>query len=451
MPVLAAERGGLALAGRVPRARTRGARLVHAPYLLIGGTLAFNPVLAFVNGNVTSLTSGFVIAAEVLLVGAAAVLAATNFRPAMRMPTALIAWLFLFMVLRSAVVDPATSVKYFRDLLIAPVFLMLGMCTDRRYLGRYFFLLHTAVVAIALVEAFHVDLYTQLFHVKDYFIATRGLTEADFWNTDSDLFVSAARPDARFLGIFDGLMDAHRVSSLFLEPVSLGGYCVIVTGYLFARWRSLNLASRGYLIATNTFLMVACDGRLAIVSFAVIAVISAFRRLFPPFTPVLYLPGVLALAFAFVAATQHSGGGDDFPGRVAWTVDLLNGYDLPAFLGMSEEFMSKAVDSGVGYIVTTQSIFGMVLFWCLCGFSSRYETREQVVYAHALCLYVAFNALVSYGFLSIKTAALLWLIKGVFEAETEEGAPRAARPLSGAASPAPLIAPRARRGALRGT
>ncbi|GJD52185.1 hypothetical protein OPKNFCMD_4947 [Methylobacterium crusticola] len=391
--------------------------LEHLPFLILLGAVSFNAVLALINGNVTGLTPSVVIAAEIMLIGAALLVAASHYRPSMNFAVALIAWLFLFMILRSVVVDPATSVKYFRDLLIAPAFLMLGLCTRSRHLNRYVLVIHTVVFLIAVLEAFDVDGYSRLFHVKDYFIATRGLTDADFWNTESDLFVSATRPDARFLSIADSFMDAHRVSSIFLEPVSLGGYCVVISAYIFSRWERLSLSSRAYLLLTNLFLMVACDGRLAFVSFGCIGIVCTLWRRLPRHAALLYLPGVLALAFVFVIATGHAGGGDDFPGRIAWTVDLLTQYAIPEFLGMSEDFMSKAVDSGVGYIVTTQSLLGIAFFWCFCALSSKEETRSQIRFAHALCLYIAFNSLVSYGFLSIKTASLLWMIKGVLESE----------------------------------
>ncbi len=403
--VLAAERGTDAA----------DLRLAHLPYWLMLAALTFNAGLAFINGNVRPLTPSIVMGFEGALTISALLVALLHQRREMNLPIALIGWLFLFMILRSAVVDPATSVKYFRDLLIAPVFFMLGLCTDRRYLNRYVLIGHTIVFVIGALEAFRTDLYSSLFHVKDYFIATRGLSEADFWNTESDLFVSATRPNARFLSIADAVMDNHRVSSVFLEPVSLGTYCIIVSAYLFALWKSLGWKSRTYLLLSNLFLIVACDGRLAFVTFFATLFVCMFWRRWSRYLPALYLPGILIAAFLFVTIADPARGNDDFVGRVAWTTDLLGTYDISEFLGMSERFMEQAVDSGIGYIITTQSIFGLVLFWILCSCCSRYETREQICFNHALCIYVCFNSLVSYGFLTIKTAALLWLVKGILE------------------------------------
>ncbi|ACA15601.1 GumE protein [Methylobacterium sp. 4-46] len=400
-------------------AAARGAVLEHVPFGILAGGMLFNAALAYVNGNVTGLSPGIVIGAEIVLIGAALLVALAHYRPSMTLSVALIAWLFVFMTLRAVAVDPATSVKYFRDILIAPVFMMLGLCTRTRYLNRYLLAIHSVVFVFGVIEAFNVEAYSALFRVKDYFIATRGLTEENFWNTDSDLFVSATRPDARFLSIADQIMDAHRVSSVFLEPVSLGAYCVIIAAYIFSRWERLSPSCRTYLLATNFFLMVACDGRLALVSFFAILLVSVVWRFLPRVVPLLYLPGALVASFLFVGVTGIAGGSDDFPGRVAWTVDLLHVYDVPEFLGLSDKLIYKAVDSGVSYIITTQSLLGLALFWLYCTFSTAYRNRAQIRYAHALCLYVAFNSLVSYGFLSIKTASLLWMLKGMLESEGE--------------------------------
>lgn len=411
------------------RASAAESRLVHLPYWLMLAALTFNPALAFINGNVRPLTPGVVIAFEGALTLGCLLVALLHQRREMNLPMAFIVWLFLFMILRSAVVDPTTSVKYFRDLLIAPTFFMLGLCTDRRYLTRYVLIGHTIVFLVGALEAFRTDLYSSLFHVKDYFIATRGLSEADFWNTDSDLFISATRPNARFLSIADAVMANHRVSSVFLEPVSLGTYCIIISAYLFALWRSLGWKSRAYLLLSNLFLIVACDGRLAFVTFFATLFVCVFWRRWSRYLPALYLPGILIAAFAFVHIADPARGNDDFVGRIAWTTDLLESYDITEFLGMSDAFIDKAVDSGIGYIITTQSIAGLVLFWILCSCCSRYETREQICYNHALCLYVCFNSLVSYGFLTIKTAALLWLVKGILEVgQTSPGAGDARSP-----------------------
>ncbi len=96
------------------------------------------------------------------------------------------------------------------------------------------------VLAVILLEAVCLPCYTDLFAVKDFYINTRGIGEDEFTNLSSDLYVSATRPDARFLPFFD----LHRMSSVFLEPVSLGNFVIVSVAFMMAfsgracPWRS---------------------------------------------------------------------------------------------------------------------------------------------------------------------------------------------------------------------
>ena len=100
------------------------------------------------------------------------------------------------------------------------------------------------------------------FNPKDYYIATRGISFDEFTNADSDLYISATRPEERFFPFF-GL---HRISSLFIEPVSLGNYVVTVTAFIAAFWRSIGGWTKTFLILSNLLFLIASDGRFAFAS-----------------------------------------------------------------------------------------------------------------------------------------------------------------------------------------
>ena len=132
----------------------------------------------------------------------------------------------------------------------------------------------------------------------------------------------------------------------------------------------------------------------------------------PRYSALAYIPGVLALAFILVSFGHFQPGGDDFPSRIAHTVYQLRSYGLPEYLGVSDEFMSKAVDSGIAYLVTTQSIFVVVAIWATIALSAAYDRPEKSRIVHAAMIYVALNMMVSFALLTIKTAALLWFAYG---------------------------------------
>lgn len=167
------------------------------PALVLIGAVAFNAVLAIVNAQVTALTPASAVLAEVALVGAAHALALANYRREMTPWYLLIAFLTIIALLRCLIMGEL-DVKYLRDLLIIPTFIVLGMTFDPRRLTGVVVGLHALVLAVLLLEALATDAYTALFKVQDYYINTRGNVQDDFWNTESGLYVSATRPDERF-------------------------------------------------------------------------------------------------------------------------------------------------------------------------------------------------------------------------------------------------------------
>ena len=89
---------------------------------------------------------------------------------------------------------------------------------------------------------------------------------------------------------------------------------------------------------------------------------------------------------------------------------------MAEFLGVSDEFKSKAVDSGIAYLITTQSIFVVVALWATIVLPASNDRPDKTRFTHAVCIYVALNMMVSFALLTIKTAALLWFIYGSLQA-----------------------------------
>ena len=397
----------LALPGQAIRsaAASRGLQLI--PGLIVVGAVSFNAGLAVVNANVTGLSQGPVVVAEVLFVGLAHAVAIANYRREMAPWYGLLGIFVAFAVLRS-LSSQAIDVKYLRDVMIIPTFVVLGLTFDARRLTWVFVTIQAVMVVFLLLEAVNVDVFSALFKIKDYYINTRGYTADDFWNKDSELYVSATRPGGSFLGV----VDLHRLSSIFLEPVSLGNYCMVVMAFLCACWGEIPRPARWFLAVTTALGMIGCDGRLAMASALPMVLCCIAAPRLPRFSALVYVPAVLALAFVLVSFGHFEPGGDDFPSRIAHTVYLLRDYDLPEFLGVSDALMSKAVDSGIAYLITTQSIFVVVAIWATIGMSASEDRPDKSRIVHAAMIYVALNMMVSFALLTIKTAALLWFTYG---------------------------------------
>lgn len=385
-------------------------RLALLPVLIVVGAVCFNAGLAIVNGNVAGLTQAPVVAAEIMFVALAHAMALANYRREMAPWYALLGLFAAFAVIR-ALSSQAIDVKYLRDVMIIPTFVVLGMTFDARRLGRVFVVIQIVTVVFLVLEAVNVDAYSNLFKIQDYYINTRGYTAADFWNKDSNLYVSATRPDGSFLSI----VDLHRLSSIFLEPVSLGNYCMVVLTFLCACWGQLGRPTAWFLAITTALAMVGCDGRLAMASVLPMVLCCTFAPRMPRYSALVYIPGIVALGFVLVSFGHYEPGGDDFPGRIAHTVFLLRSYGVSEYLGLSDEFMSKAVDSGIAYLITTQSILVVIAIWATIAMAGSEDRPDKTRIIHAVMIYVGFNMMVSFALLTIKTAALLWFCYGALQ------------------------------------
>jgi putative polymerase len=322
----------------------------------------------------------------------------------------LIAATVLFAFFRSAMLGHFEP-KFVRDMLLIPTFLMLGMTVPAARTKYLILALHTVVVAGVLFEALFTEAYSALFQVRDYYIATRSFDDSAFWNASSDLFVSATRPDQRFFSF----VDLHRLSSIFLEPVTLGNYVIIITIYLALFYRELGLKLFSFILVGNVIALVGCDGRLAALSSVIVVLTCMAAPYLPRWLAYLYLPLALAGAILLTSLIGADPRDDDFLGRIAYCVTLLSRYDIWEWLGLSDTYIIPASDSGIAYMVTTQSMFGLALVFVVLVATSRVRQIEQARSLHAVAVLAVLTLLISYSLFSIKTAALLWFIHGTMQ------------------------------------
>jgi putative polymerase len=246
--------------------------------------------------------------------------------------------------------------------------------------------------------------------VLDYYVNTRDFAANSFWNTESTLFLSATRPGARFFSF----VDWHRGSSIFLEPVSLGNYCVIAAILIMACWHEMTNTARSYATGSTLFLLLDSDGRLATVSIGIVLFAVCFVRQISSRWSVLYLPIITLLAAGYISAFDISGAADDFKGRVAGTIDQLSRIDATGLLGQNARAAENAADNGIVYFILSQSLIGVIVIWFWVCLFPRGLTISSRLYFHAIALFIPLNLLVSYSFFSIKVASIIWFFFGYF-------------------------------------
>ena len=369
--------------------------------------VCFNALLAVVNGHVVQLDRNIIVLVEIAIYGAALAVIVFNADRKMQ-PWFLLAFFIVLNAVLLSLGNGNFNAKYPRDVLVIPVFIMLGMTWQPKDPARPIVVLQSIVAAVALVEAFLPGTYADTMQIVKYYIKTRDFAASSFWNSDSTLFLSATRPGERFFSF----INLPRLSSVFLEPVSLGNYCVVIAIFVVAYWQNLTIRRRAYLIVSTLALLIGCDGRLAATSIVIVTTGMLFLRNLSSRWSILYMPAILLVSALFVASSNIDPHADNFSGRLAGSIATLSSVDTLGLLGLNADLSAMAADSGISYFIITQSVLGVIVIWsavCLLPLGRLSATR---LYVHGIAIFVPLTLMVSFSFFSIKVAALIWFLFG---------------------------------------
>jgi putative polymerase len=402
--VSSSEPGGEAEAG------ASGARLRRAALATLWLALLFNIALAWVNANVMAINGSVVTAVQGLVMGLALGIGLLGRRGGWRRWTVLLAGAGLLWLVLS-VLRQSVELKFLGDAVLIPAFALLGTCLDRRELIRWLVLAQLLIGAIATWELAAPQGFAGMFNVTAYYVNTRGIEAETFWSGEGEgLYLNVERPNGRNLFASSGL---NRATSVFLEPVSLGNWTVVVLIVLVALWGQMRWGTRVLLALSDLYLVVACDGRFALVCGVGILLGVPFGRWAPRLWPLVYLPILVATLFALRAAELLPRGGDTFAGRLRKGVDYLGRLEVAdVFGGQSSTSIYANADAGWAYLIQSQSLFGFLAFWLVVVLMARERTAELRSFVNATAIYVALCMPISYSFVSIKTVAPLFALYG---------------------------------------
>jgi putative polymerase len=385
---------------------------LQPPVVAVIGATAFNFVLCLVNTNVSSVGSAAAIACELMIIST--VLLYTYRRLTYTQLLVICGAVFYLVVLAAGrlLLSGGADVKPIRDLLIPISFFILGTSTpDLRMADRIVRVVALLVVAVGLFEYFLPDVFTRFCNIASFYVE-RGTMDLSQAQQSSSLFVSGMRPEGagggRNLLPFLG---NHRVSSIFLEPVSAGNFGIIV--FLWALIRS-QMERRLFwgLFAAAAFAIVMSDSRFGAYFCAICLVLSlvpsAIRLVMVAVAPLL---GLLSIVFLPDILAQHFGVDNGFIGRIIMSGEILSRFDALNWFGLrAPEFMMA--DSGYAYTVASIGVIGMAIFWIML-LSTEGHSRLFYSFRDLAAAYVAFLLCISNSPYTIKTGALLWFLAGV--------------------------------------
>jgi putative polymerase len=384
------------------------------PTLIVIGCVLFNFLLCFANTKGINITGTHVILSELTLVSMASLYAFCCLDQ--------VNWYWLIIIAAQIVLMSALSVlrddilfKPLRDVLIMPVFIALGLSSAKVDFTKPLLWLSAFVGLIALFEAFFLKSFTGLFDIKDFFIA-KGYDASSFQYTEGDMFVSGIRPAGRF---FPFPFEIHRISSVFLEPVSLG-FFAFISGLYFVAMKDRLPRSQVLLAIFVTLLLIWLgDARMAFASLvAVILFRPVFARLDHRLT-VLIFPAALLFGLFVVESGMFNLTGEGLGARLLWTFQGIWSTKNGQFFGV-RPYDIAMVDSGFLYMLSCQGIWGFLLYWLPPIFFKNKFSREARIYWFGASIFLTSGFMVSDAIYTIKTASLLWFCYGYILARTEK-------------------------------
>jgi putative polymerase len=406
-------------ASRVAAAPALGSLL---PAALVLGAVTFNLFLCFANTNVMGVSDFHVILCEAVILSLVFLISYRSIGNAhLILLGAVVAWPMLLASIRYVTGnDDTIDVKIVRDLAIPIAFFLLGTASrNLRTADRIVAAAVAIVVIVALFEYFWIEMFTRFFNIAKYYIA-RGTLEARQIFQNSDLFISGMRPAGAQGGrnLLPFLGD-HRVSSVFLEPVSLGNFGVIAFIWGLVRARMEHRLYLGTIVGALALIILA-DSRFGAYLCAMVFV-AAFLPLAWTTIGALIMP-LAALAVLIVVPLIVTGSYDPqnryidngFVGRFVLSARILADFDALTWFGLQAPGM-QAFDSGYAYIISRVGAFGLAGLW-LIPFAVRSSDQNFCLFRNLIAVYYGTILCVSNSSFTIKTAALAWFLFGVMVA-----------------------------------
>lgn len=403
------------IGGRAPvTPAERGESLARSLYLLaiiavLGGMLN-NTFLCFVNTRIFAVRDSYVMLGELICIGCALIVALDRKVGLYLSFSVFLGYMLVLFAFRQQF-DP----KPIRDILVPFAFYFAGLRLANLKLAD-FLVASSAILVLAfgLFEYFAVEKFLDNFNVLSYYLARGSLTLTDTFGHTRGLFISGLRPEPRTILPFLG---QHRVSSVFLEPVSAGNYGVII--YAWALFRKEMRVWRWVTFACALTLIVLADARFGLYSCIVMTLLRPFFQILPR-TIWLVLPFlILTLLTIYGLVSGTHGGPNDISGRLNVTAHLITQLGAGVILG-AEVTDKFTADSGLAYSLTQFGLAGFVGLWALLVFAPGRTARAWNFHTMAI-IYLLLLMIISNSGYSLKTAGLLWFILGTANGARPEG------------------------------
>lgn len=384
-----------------------GEKLQRGLFFLPFAATCYSTVLAILIARGFPGSTALVVLIELLLLGGCIAVCFLSGLSRKDVPALLFVYSFVVGALVVSIIVGRPMVETLRASAIIGLFVLVGQRMSYPMLDRLFGTITILVLVVLLLEVFWLDAYVTIFSPAQFFAATRGIEASEFNNTG--LFNTATSYEGRFgFGLFDG----PRTSSIFLEQISNANFACILAMYLAVRGRELPRWLLFVEIATVVTILVTANSRFGSLLVLLTLVGYALFPLLPRITLPLGSLAMTAGALLFIIRDIEAIG-DDLQGRIAFAGRKFRDADLSFYLGGDAVRSLAERDAGYAYWIGTTTIFGMIILWLFVNLTPRMDDAPSRRLGWGLIFYFLGQLLVSAtSILSIKTAALLWVLVG---------------------------------------
>ena len=374
-------------------------------WILIAAT-TYQLMLCLVHTHLFSIRTSIVGMAEFVIYLGCLIVLVRRLRLEFTAIITLIAAYLLFLALLRGAMD----FKGFRDIIIVVLFYWLGRTMgDIAMADRLLKILIAIVLVFGLFELLFVDLYSRVFNVFSYYVSQGGLSGVTNWAKGSTLALNSIRPEGIGRTILPGLLGSHRVSSIFMEPVSLGNFAVIVAAWGLSKsrdeWRKML-----FFVMSAVVMITLSDSRYGMVTVGLLVVM---RMLFVGrmHTLAMLLPLMCIAVLIALVLVLGNYQGDNIMGRLYVTGTVLMNFNVSEILGL-QGFNINFGDMGYAVVLTRYGLILCTILW-IAFWMIKMKDERGIRFRAYVALYISLILAISgTSLMALKTAGILWFLIG---------------------------------------
>lgn len=372
---------------------------------IVIGAVCYQVVLCLIDTHLFPASRAMVGLAEAMLMLACMPLLLPRLLPGVIILAALTGATLCFLALFRGGLD----VKGFRDVLIPLWFFWLGKnIGDVRLTDRLLKVTIAIVIAIGLFELFALDSFTNLLDIFGYYVHIGSLEPITEYERESRLQMNGIRPEDMGRTLLPWLLDNHRVSSVFLEPVSLGNFATLVVAWGLSK-NGDEKSLMALFVGAGLVMMVLADSRFAMLSVSLLVFVRIAFRGWMLYLPAA-MPFIMMSALVALGVFSDIGYSDTFVGRLISSAWALMSFDVQMLMGADGNAWFP--DQGYAHLLSSFGLFLVIGFWLTIWLMPMPDERAARFRAFA-AIYISLILTISgTSLFAMKTSALLWFLFG---------------------------------------